>query len=197
MIDLDGSLREFEAMVVRHEGLLKTPFDLARYEVLIERVKPGVLVETGFAYGESARWFAARVPQVVSVEMNPDYIAAQASRMPDNVTIVAGRSQQMLDTVRDIVEALPGPVMVTLDSEHDTLTVLEEMLLYRSLVSPGSYMVVEDGMFDYWENDWNRGSPLEATAYYLATHTDFVDDQELEDRWPTTLNPRGWLRRVA
>jgi cephalosporin hydroxylase len=105
-----------------------------------------------------------------------------------------------------------GPIMVVLDSNHDTETVYNEMVLYHGLVTPGSYMVVEDGLLhylpqegsDHWEgpdtpNNWFDGCPLCAIHqfedYRPMEYNLFELDDYIQNMFPTTQHPNGWLRR--
>jgi cephalosporin hydroxylase len=54
---------------------------------------------------------------------------------------------EMLARVADIAGRYER-VMVSLDGEHAAPHVLQEIAAYGPLVSPGQYLVVEDGIFD-------------------------------------------------
>src|SRR5262249_15769439 len=112
---------------------------------------------------------------------------------------------QVFTQVKSLLQKLNPdglPVLVVLDSNHDTKTVFDEMVLYHTLVTPGSYMVVEDGILAYmpigpWpKGNWFDGDPLQAIQKWLADHREFEVDMELEDQFLITQYPSGWLRKV-
>lgn len=206
VIDLEGSLAELRAVWAvseTTEDIEKTPSDLARLEVLIDRIHPEVVVETGLHFGGSAKWFAERVPQVVTVDIDAESVGNFDG--PRNVTVFLGDSVDKAPTIRHMAArfARGKPVMVVLDSDHGTEHVYREACAYARLVTPGSYMVIEDGIYHYlppgprWVGNWYDGDPLVASVAFLADHSEFVHDRELEDAYPTTQHPRGWLRRCA
>lgn len=211
MIDREGSIAGLRAIWNRGPGMHKNPEDLVRYQRVINRVKPKVVVETGLYYGGSQLWFAERVPHVINVELNTETTADyRANRHglgfpPANGHIVEGNSHEVFDEVAALTKELAGdgPVMVVLDSDHGTNTVYGEMVRYGQLVTPGSYMIVEDGILHYLPvgpflvGNWFDGDPVIAIERYLAEQCDFVLDEELEDMLPTTQHPMGWLVKGA
>lgn len=209
MRDVGASLAALRKIWYAGPGTHKTPDDLARYETLIARVQPTVLVETGLYYGGSARWFAQRVPHVISVEVNAssieEYHADAYGLGPpaENGLVICGNSHDVYPEVARHADlmAQDGPVMVVLDSDHDTETVYGEMTRYGALVTPGSYMVVEDGILASLpkgprpQGNWFDGDPLQAIERFLAQTDRWIVDDEIEDLYPTTQSPKGWLRR--
>jgi cephalosporin hydroxylase len=87
--------------------------------------------------------------------------------------------------------------MVILDSDHTLEHVYEEMLCYSPLVQVGDYLIVEDTNINGNPTfpDFGPG-PMEAVDRFLAETQDFVIDSRCE-RFMMTLNPRGYLRRIA
>ena len=168
-----------------------------------------MLVETGLYYGGSQLWFAARIPHVITVEISaPLWLDYCENRHglgfpPANAVTVLGPSLEVVDQVTELTHRLAGdgPVMVVLDSDHGTRQVLGELLHYGPLVTPGSYMVAEDGILHYLEpgpvlqGNWFDGDPLLAVQRFLRERDGWTIDQELEDLYPTTQHPMGWLRR--
>ena len=220
MIDIEASIAELRDIWGQGPGIHKRPPDLARYEALIERVRPRVIVETGLYYGQSAVWFAERVPHVINVEINrettADYLENRhgLSWPPPNASIVLGDSCAVFPRVKELTEQLAegGPVMVVLDSNHDTETVYNEAMAYCDLVTVGSYLVVEDGLLHFLPqnpggsfqgantpHNWFVGDPWLATADFLITEQGrrFACAGEIEDMFPTTQHVDGWLRRVS
>src|SRR5437016_12133993 len=91
--------------------------------------------------------------------------------------------------------------MVTLDSLHTCEHVLAEMEAYRFAVTPGSYMIVEDGemyghpVYTDWPPEKGRPGPYEAVQQFLRRHPGlFTPDPECE-RYLVSGHPNGWLRR--
>jgi cephalosporin hydroxylase len=86
--------------------------------------------------------------------------------------------------------------MVTLDSDHHAAHVAEELRLYSQLVTPGSYLVVEDTHFNGYPILPKFGpGPHEAVDAFLRSNPDFTRDGSRE-KFGMTFNPGGWLRRI-
>jgi cephalosporin hydroxylase len=85
--------------------------------------------------------------------------------------------------------------MVILDSDHARDHVLEELRIYSSLVSPGSYLVVEDTNVNGHPVFREHGpGPMEAVELFLAETGEFEVDAARE-KFFLTFNPRGFLRK--
>lgn len=200
MIDLEQSVHE-----QRHcqgvSNMVKTQVDLDRYATIIASVRPAWILETGSFNGASACHFA-NVAQcdVVSIDTNPQ-ITDPAIRHHPLVTWITGNSADpnIVAYVRSLVGDA-SPVMVVLDSDHRAAHVLAEMDAYGPMVTPGSYMVVEDGIVRYVPEQlavYDNSSPLDAIELFLGTHPEFVVDSDIEAMHPTTQHPSGFLRRLV
>ena len=87
-------------------------------------------------------------------------------------------------------------VMVILDSDHKKSHVLEELNLYRELVSPGQYLIVEDSNINGNPTNLEHGpGPMEAILEFLPQNPSFVVDKDRE-RFMMTLNPNGYLKKI-
>jgi cephalosporin hydroxylase len=210
--DLDSALEYVRSLWTEDCKPEKHPDDLARHEILIGRIKPVVVVETGLHWGYGARWWAKRVPFLVTVERDAQMLydfhanTHNLGARPPNVIVFDGDSISRFPDIADLVTQMAnaGPVLVVLDSDHGRPHVLAEMEHYSTLVTPGSYMVVEDGIYHYLEpgprhqGNWYEGDPVEAVEKFLADHGDEWElDLVLEDWYPVTLNPSGYLRRKS
>lgn len=213
MIDVDASIAELRQVWGQGPGMHKRPADLDRYEWIIDNIQPQVVVETGLYYGGSQLWFAERVPHVINVELNSETTRDYRNNRhglgypPPNGHIVEGHSFDVFPQVAALAAELAGggPIMVILDSDHDTLTVFGEAVRYGTLVTPGSYLVIEDGLLHYLPSqdngkfmigNWYVGDPKQATERYLELYgDDWEVDTDLENMSPVSMSPGGWLRR--
>lgn len=178
----------------------KCPLDLWIYQEIIHAVRPGLIIETGTAYGGSASylgWLCDVVDKgrIVSVD-----IAPQTDDLPihPRLTFLRGSSTdpQIVDQVREMIP--PGePVMVILDSDHSERHVRNELAAYADLVTPGSYLIVEDTNINGHPAHRKFGpGPMEAVDRFLTERSDFEIDRSKE-RYHMTLNPRGYLKKKA
>ena len=74
--------------------------------------------------------------------------------------------------------------------------VAREMEAYASLVTPGSFMLVQDGIADLLPMfDKRQPGPLSAIQEFLTRHCEFEVDNARCERFLITHHPMGWLRR--
>jgi len=98
--------------------------------------------------------------------------------------------------VRTAVKRVRGPVFVILDSDHSQAHVARELEAYAPLVTPGSYLLVQDGVIDTLPVfAHGRPGPLPAIHAFLRTHPEFEVDRAKSERFLVTHHPSGWLRR--
>jgi cephalosporin hydroxylase len=179
----------------------KPPEDLWRYQQIIHSTRPDVIIETGVAYGGSALWFA----DVCELEHRGRVIACDVglggvkdvARNHPRIRFIEGDSTS-IDVVRQIRAQIHANerVMVSLDSDHHAVHVLEEMKIYGEFVSPGCYMVVEDTNLNGNPVQPQFGpGPRDAVEDFLQTHNGWRQDREIE-RSLLTFNPGGFLVRT-
>lgn len=177
--------------------MLKCPMDLWMYQELIYGLKPDLVVETGTYEGGSAYYLASLFDligrgDIVTIDVHEPPVRPVHPR----ITYLTGSS-----TAPDILERVRVEcqnkltVMVILDSDHTEEHVRRELDLYSPLVTPGSYLVVEDTCVNGHPVFPEFGpGPMEAVQKFLATSDDFEADREME-RHLISFNPGGWLRR--
>jgi cephalosporin hydroxylase len=175
----------------------KSPNDLWLYQEIIHSVRPGLIIETGTAFGGSATYMgwlldAEGRGQVVSVD-----IAPRGTPPHPRVTYITGSSTdpEIVGRLKDMIPA-GEPVMVILDSDHSEGHVYDELCAYADLVTVGSYLIVEDTNVNGHPAHPSHGpGPMEAARRFLAERGDYVVDEKMH-RLMHTLNPEGYLLRV-
>jgi len=198
--------------------IIQLPEDMIRYQEVVARLRPDVIVETGIAHGGSAIFSASLCHLLgkgrvvaVDIEIRPhNQRAIEAHPLADVVTLIEGSStdSSTIDAVKSQIR--PGEsVLVVLDSNHSYAHVGAELEIYAPLVTPGSYIVATDGVMQDLTQaprgsaDWARDNPARAARDFAAAHPEFVLEQPA---WPfneSTLSsnithwPDAWLRRIA
>jgi len=176
----------------------KCPLDLWIYQEIIWEQRPDLVVECGTAHGGSALFMANILDlvgrgRVVTIDIT-DY---GARPVHPRIEYILGSSVDA-KTLQTVKSKIPpkGRVMVVLDSDHSKAHVLAEMDAYGPLVTPGGYMVVEDGNVNGHPVYPSHGpGPAEAIAEWIPRHTEFVQDRSRE-KLMLTFNPGGYLRRA-
>jgi cephalosporin hydroxylase len=176
----------------------KCPLDLWIYQELIAEQRPDVIIETGTAHGGSALFFASLCDllgrgRVITVDVG----LIEGRPEHERITYVHGSSVAD-ETVEEVKALAAGArrIMVVLDSDHRREHVLRELKLYSPLVSPGSYLIVEDTNINGHPVARTYGpGPMEAVQEFLRGTSEFVPDREAE-KFFLTFNPRGYLRRA-
>jgi cephalosporin hydroxylase len=190
-------------MAYRYRGLplLKNPFDLALYPLLLEQAKPATLIEIGSYGGGSALWFADQRPgmRVLSIDLEPPADVAHP-----NVTFLRGDASNLSRVLTDdAMNAIARPLLVVEDSSHVAGTTAAVLAFFDRWLRAGEYIVVEDGILTAMRvAETYDGGPLRAIHEFLARSGGggkYEVDRTFCDYFGrnVTWNVDGYLRRVS
>jgi cephalosporin hydroxylase len=188
-------------MAYRYRGLplLKNPFDLALYPLLLARLQPRTLIEIGTHAGGSALWFADQMPEmrIYSVDLQ-----APAGVAHPSVTFLEGDACDLEAVLpAALMESLARPLLVVEDSSHFAGTTAAVLAFFDRWLRPSEYIVIEDGILTAMRvPELYDGGPLRAIHEFLVrTNGRYEIDRTLCDYFGTnvTWNVDGYLRRVS
>jgi cephalosporin hydroxylase len=172
----------------------KNPIDLFMYAEIVHEVRPTLVIEAGTFAGGSALFWLDMLQlnnidgRVLSTDVQPQ------ENMPEDEGItfmeISSTSEEFLYEATRL--AWKQKVLINLDSNHDYENVSRELELLSSLVSRGSYLIVEDGIDD---TRYNRKAALAASRDFLSGHPEFRADRTRE-RLGLTNCPEGYLLRI-
>jgi cephalosporin hydroxylase len=198
------------------------PTDLVTYEKLLFKLRPDVVIETGTFAGGLTLHLASILrdvrpeARIVTIDIDStrwDETRATLDLRNDVKQELLGRIQfiQGSSTSPEVLEQVQrqippgGKVLVILDSLHTKEHVLAELKLYAPLVTPGSYIIVNDTDLDGIIDQGlahvklpGYGTPIgvrAAVEEFLASCGEFDVDAEA-DRFLISCNHSGILRRV-
>jgi cephalosporin hydroxylase len=196
--------------------VIQLPEDMVRIQEVIYQVKPDVIIETGVAHGGSLVYYATLCKamgkgRVIGIDIEirpPNRKAIEVHELHSLITLVEGDSiaPDVVKQVKSFVK--PGDtVMVILDSCHTKQHVLSELEAYNDLITPGSYIVVADGIMRNLHDvprgnpEWAWDNPTTAVDEFRKRYPEFFLEQPA---WPfneselsenVTYWLRAWLRR--
>jgi cephalosporin hydroxylase len=183
----------------RGQRVIKCPLDLWVYQEILYEIQPDLLIETGTMYGGSAYYLASIMDLIGKGEvMTIDRNHREGRPQHPRISYVTGSSSDPA-IVEQAAQRAAGKetVMVVLDSNHKAFHVLDELRAYHPLVTPGSYLVVEDTDINGHPSEPAFGEgPMEALDRFLAEQDGFEIDESRE-KFLLTYNPRGWLKKTG
>ncbi len=186
--------------------------DLWTIQETIAEIKPDVLIETGTNRGGSALFFsqifdllygsgsqARGQGRIWTVDIEKLH-AIDPAHPRITTHLGSSVSDETLASLRAWLGPSPGRVMVILDSDHNRPHVRRELELYTPLVTPGSYLLCQDGVIDDLSMFSRNGEegPRKAIDDFFATspHAAHFDiDHARCERFLITHHPKGWLKR--
>lgn len=177
---------------------VKNPLDAWVYQEIIYDLKPDVIVEIGNAYGGGTLSLAHHLDLigkgiVVAVDIQHDTIA-QAVREHRRISLITGDACESFDQVKEFINE-GDVVLVIEDSEHTYENTINVLRTYSPIVSPRSYIIVEDSHCRHGLDYGPIPGPYEAIEEFVAENEDFESDRSKESFF-ITFNPKGYIRRL-
>jgi cephalosporin hydroxylase len=175
----------------------KCPLDMWIYQEILHEVRPDVIIESGTNRGGSALYLADLCETMgngLVITIDIEDLAAGVTH--PRLTKILGSSTdpavhaQVSSHLDD-----DASVLVILDSDHSYDHVRDELKLWSDVVTPGSYLIVEDGDINGHPVLPSFGAgPWEALHEFIGADDRFTIDDSRE-KFMLTFNPRGYLRR--
>ncbi len=176
----------------------KSPVDAWVYQEMVVALRPEWIIEIGVNAGGSTLMLAHLCDlldhgQVIAVELRPERVDQRVRDHP-RVTVLDGDA---LDHRDAIAAAVAGSTctMVIEDSAHSFSNTLAVCRAFADLVTPDSYLIVEDGICHHGLDVGPDPGPYEAIEAFVAEDPRFEIDRGRED-FLITWNPTGYLRRT-
>lgn len=204
-LNLEGILKGHHKMMYRGIKAIKCPFDYVIYQMIINEIKPDLIIEIGTAYGGSSLYLADILLQIGSgvlhtIDISEDYFNTNTEDLR-NLIEAHPRIQKFLGGYQNYnlnsVSSFPK-IMLIEDGSHNYLDVLNVMNKFRDIVTKDSYMIIEDGCVNWMgtESDFD-GGPLRAISEFLPQNPEFQIDRKWCDffGYNTTFNPNGYLKK--
>ena len=206
LMKLFHSLPIWESLWFQNVRIIKNPLDLWMLQQIAYEIRPDFVIETGTWYGGAALYWAHTLngmglenARVLTVDIQ-DLTGQGASSNPlwkKYVEFSLGSSTDPAIVAKFAQRVKNSPVIVNLDSDHSMHHVLNELRAYAPMVSPGSYIAVEDTHLDGVPTHPEQGpGPMAAILQFLAENHEFEQDFSREAMVMTSY-PGGWLRRKA
>jgi len=198
--------------------IIQLPEDLIRIQEVIYSVQPDVIIETGVAHGGSLIFYAGLCKamekgRVIGIDIDiraHNRKAIEAHQLSPLITLVEGSSIDPGIVAQVKGHIKPGDkVLVLLDSDHSRRHVLNELLAYHDVVTPGSYIVATDGImadtFDVPRGTagWDEDHPANAAMDFVKLHPAFKIEQPAWAFNESALSenitywPSAYLRRMG
>jgi len=183
----------------RGVSMLKCPFDLVSYQMIVSEIKPDLIIEIGTRKGGSALYFADLLRAlgqglVHTIDLQQNDLSEAVLSCP-NISLYKGGWQNYPVSDAESFEK----VLIIDDGSHTYEDVKLAFDKFNKLVSIGSYYIVEDGILDQLNINKKQfnGGPVRALKEITNEYSGF----SIEEKWVNffgqnaTFNIMGYLRR--
>jgi len=176
----------------------KNPFDAWIYQEIIFERKPDLIIEIGNYFGGSTLFLAHICDalgrgQILAIDLDQSKIFPAVRKHP-KISFLEGDACSLFPQVQTLTKGF-GEILIIDDSAHTYVTTLSILKTYSSLIKPGGYFIVEDGICHHGLDIGPSPGPFEACEKFIANNTNFEIDRERE-KFILTWNPKGYLRRI-
>lgn len=196
-IELKGIQAGHHNTTYRGVNCVKCPFDYVIYQMIIQEVKPDLIIEIGTWQGGSALYLADILElhgkgelHTIDVEDRIDPLVRYHKRIKFFCQGWEGY---------DLKLAEGKTVLVIEDGSHKYKDTLQAIRKLSAVVSLNSYMIVEDGIIDALglTGEYN-GGPVRAIKEFLGENKNFQIAHNWCDMFGknATFNTIGYLKRV-
>jgi len=198
-LDLGSIVSGHHNTTYRGVTMVKDPFDYVMYQMIINEIKPDLIIEVGTNYGGSTLYMADLLniigKGIIHTMDVAEYVSDDLVKNHPRIKRFLGGFQEY-----DINNANGfEKILLIEDGSHNYQDVIDTMRKFKDIISVDSYMIIEDGSLVWmgWEEIYN-GGPLRAIEEFLSENDNFIIDRKWCDFYGknVTFNPNGFLKKI-
>jgi cephalosporin hydroxylase len=198
-LDLQKIVNGHHKVTYRGIKMIKNPFDYLLYQMIINEVKPDLIIEVGTNHGGTALYMSDMLDLIGKGEIH----TIDVTEYPmDERVINNKRIKRFLGGYQAYdLKNCEGyeKILVIDDGSHLYEHTLEILQKFQDVVTPDSYFIVEDGALIHigLTKDYG-GGPVRAIEEFLQTNNNYIIDRNWCDFFGTnaTFNTNGFLKKV-
>lgn len=198
-ISLPGIQKGHHNTRYRGVNCVKCPFDYVIYQMIIEEVRPDLIIEIGSFEGGSALYMADLLDHYGKGEVHTIDVDGRVDPKVKEHKRIKFFLQDWRDYDLNLAKNFET-VLVIEDGSHKYPETLEAMINFAEVVSLNSYLIVEDGIVDALGLSGEySGGPVRAIKQFIRAHNNF----EIAHKWcdffgkNATFNTIGYLKKVS
>lgn len=178
--------------------LQKSPFDYVLFRMVIEKIKPDLIIEIGCQNGGGALYMADIMEKIgdgSGIVHTIDVQDARTDLVKEHPRIkYFGKGWQNYDITN--AEGFKN-IMVIDDGAHNYLDCIGALRKFSHLVPSGGSYIVEDGIVSRYDWKMFDGGPQRAIDEFFAENDDFKVDRFWCDFFGenATFNMNGYLKK--
>jgi cephalosporin hydroxylase len=198
----DVSLKSIEIghLNTKYRGIemYKSPFDFMIYQMIVNEVMPDLIIEIGTFKGGGALYFADLLDQIGKGIVHTINILDDIN---DPLVLNNKRIKRFVHGYQNYDITLAQSfekILIVDDGSHQSYDVLDAFNKLNSLVSKGSYYIIEDGILsELGYADSYNGGPLKIMDTIIDNNLHFEVDRKWCDFYGknVTFNPDGYLKK--
>jgi cephalosporin hydroxylase len=184
---------------VTYRGInfVKCPFDYVMYQMILNEVKPDLVIEIGTHEGGGALYFSDIVSkwggQVHTIDIERKEYHPLISQDNNIKTFFDGYQNYDLQNTKWF-----NRILVIDDGSHHYEDVKNAFNKFSSLIEKGSYYIIEDGVIYFEDKNAHGGGPIKAINEITEEDKSFFIDRKWCDFFGVnaTFNTNGYLKKL-
>lgn len=177
---------------------IRCPFDYVIYQILINDIKPDLIIEVGTNAGGGALYMADIMDSIGYGEIHTiDIVDMVKSELVKNhpriKRFLGGYQSYDLNNCEGF-----NTIIVIDDGSHTYEDVKASLEKFKNTPSKNSYFIVEDGIIDELGYPNYNGGPLRAIEEFTNSNKDYIIDRKWCDFFGknATFNVNGYLKKI-
>jgi len=198
-LSLEGLNRGHHKVTYKGIKAIRCPFDYVIYQMIIGEVRPDLIIEIGSHEGGGALYLAdlLRIYDIDGEVHTIDIHNTAQKNISGYANIrFFGEGAENYDL--DLTKKF-NKILVIEDAAHTYECSKNAINKFASVVSEGSYLIIEDGIVNELgvEKEYG-GGPLKAIREFLPEHPEYIVDRKWCDMFGknATFNVNGYLKKI-
>jgi cephalosporin hydroxylase len=181
-------------------NMVKCPFDYVLLQMLINEIKPDLIIEIGTYLGGSALYMADIIKnfnincEIHTIDLHEKIYDEKIINNSYIKCFFGGFENYDINITTNFKN-----VLIIDDGSHTSKDIINAFNKFKNLINKGSYYIIEDGIVNLMGlSNYFDGGPKDAIYEILKNNTDFIIDKKYCNFFGEnyTFNINGYLKKI-